>query len=103
MLAVRKAAIARIEKIRKADCSLVFTDNDGNPLANTRVDLTLRCHEFGFGSAVPASLLVADAEDAKRLREIVDRLFSIVVFENDLKDMWWGDSTPPNTRAARNA
>ena len=75
---------------------------DGKPLANTHVDLTLRRHEFGFGSAVPASLCVADTEDAKRFREIVDRLFSIVVFENDLKDMWWGDSTPSHKRAARN-
>jgi GH35 family endo-1,4-beta-xylanase len=98
----RKAALERIEKFRKADCSLVLTGNDGKPLANTRVHLTLRRHEFGFGSAVPASLLVADTEDARRFREIVNRLFSIVVFENDLKDMWWGDATPPNTRAARN-
>ncbi len=99
----RKAALERIEKIRKADCSLVLTDSNGKPLANTAVDLTLRRHEFGFGSAVPASLLVADTEDGKRFREVVDRLFSIVVFENDLKDMWWGESTPPHARAARNA
>ena len=99
----RKAALERIEKIRKADCSLVLTDSNGKPLANTSVELTLVRHEFGFGSAVPASLLVADTEDGKRFRGIVDRLFSIVVFENDLKDMWWGKSTPPHERAARNA
>jgi endo-1,4-beta-xylanase len=99
----RIAALERIEKIRKADCSLVITDSDGKPLANRPVKLSLRRNEFGFGSAVPASLLVADTEDAKRFREVVDRLFSMVVFENDLKDMWWGESTPPHERAARNA
>jgi endo-1,4-beta-xylanase len=98
----RKAALERIERIRKADCSLVLTSSDGKPLANTEVKLTLRRHEFGFGSAVPAALLVADTEDARRFREIVDRLFSIVVFENDLKDMWWGESSVPHERAARN-
>lgn len=98
----RKAALERIEKIRKADCSLVLTGPDGKPLANTKVNLTLRRHEFGFGSAVPAYLCAADTEDGKRFREIIDRLFSIVVFENDLKDMWWGDSHPPHERAARN-
>jgi GH35 family endo-1,4-beta-xylanase len=97
----RKAALERIEKIRKADCSLVLTNPAGKPLANTSVKLTLRRHEFGFGSAVPASLLVADTEDGKRFREIVDRLFSMVVFENDLKDMWWGEATPPHERTAR--
>lgn len=99
----RKAALERIERIRKADCSLVITSTDGKPLANTRVNLTLRRHEFGFGSAVPARLCVADTEDGKRFREIIDRLFSIVVFENDLKDMWWGESTPVHERTARNA
>lgn len=99
----RKAALERIEKIRKADCSLVLTSADGKPLANTEVNLTLRRHEFGFGSAVPASLVAADTENAKRFREIVDRLFSIVVFENDMKDMWWGENSVPHERAARNA
>lgn len=99
----RKAALERIEKIRKADCALVLTGPDGKPLANTRVNLTLRRHEFGFGSAVPAALCVADTEDARRFRGIVDRLFSIVVFENDLKDMFWGAPIPPHERTARNA
>ena len=97
----RKAALERIEKIRKADCSLVLTNADGKPLANTRVKLTLRRHEFGFGSATPAGLYVKDTEDGRRFREIIDRLFSIVVFENDLKDMWWGEDTPAHERAAR--
>lgn len=98
----RKEALERIEKIRKADCSLTLTSPDGKPLTNTRVNVILRRHEFGFGSAVPAALVAANTEDAKRFREIIDRLFSMVVFENDLKDMWWGETSVPHERAARN-
>ncbi|MGL5018660.1 MAG: endo-1,4-beta-xylanase [Luteolibacter sp.] len=97
----RKAALDRIEKIRKADCSLTLLDSTGNPLPNKKVKLVLRRHEFGFGSATPASYYAADTPDAERFREIIDRLFSIVVFENDLKDMWWGKDIPPHERASR--
>jgi GH35 family endo-1,4-beta-xylanase len=99
----RKAALERIEKIRKADCAATFTRADGTPLANTAVTLTLRRHEFGFGSATPASYYVNDTEDGRRYRDIIDRLFSIVVFENDLKDMWWGESTPAAEKTKRRA
>lgn len=97
----RIAALDRIEKIRKTDCSLTLTGSDGKPLAGMPVKLTLRRHEFGFGSATPASYYGADTADAQRFRETIDRLFSIVVFENDLKDMWWGENTPPRERASR--
>ena len=99
----RQAALDRIERDRKADCAVTLTNPDGAPLANTTVKLALRRHEFGFGSATPASYYVLDTDDGRRFREIVDRLFSIVVFENDLKDMWWGDSTPASERAKRRA
>ncbi|WP_035601435.1 endo-1,4-beta-xylanase [Haloferula sp. BvORR071] len=85
----RKAALDRIEKQRKSDFSVRVTGPDGKPLANARITLKLRRHEFGFGSAVTADLLTADTEDARRYREIVDRLFSQIVFENDLKDFGW--------------
>lgn len=85
----RKAALDRIEKHRKADLSLTILDSDGKPLANNKVHLKLRRHEFGFGSAVTAELLTADTEDGRRYREVVDRYFSRVVFENDLKDFGW--------------
>ena len=65
------------------------------------VELTLRRHEFGFGSATPASFYSSDTADARRYRDIIDRLFSIVVFENDLKDMWWGEKTPAHEKASR--
>ncbi len=85
----RKAALERIEKHRKADLSLRFRGPDGKPLADTEVTLTLRLQEFGFGSAVTAGLLTAESDDGKRYREIVHRLFSQIVFENDFKDFGW--------------
>ena len=85
----RKAALDRIEHLRKADFSVRVRGADGEPLSNAKVTLTLRRHEFGFGSAVTAELLTAETEDAQRYREIVDRLFSRVVFEDDLKDFGW--------------
>ncbi|MEK7950289.1 endo-1,4-beta-xylanase [Luteolibacter soli] len=85
----RKAALERIEQHRKADLSVSVRGADGKPLIGAKVTLTLRRHEFGFGSAVTAELLTAETEDARRYREIVDRLFSRVVFENDLKDFGW--------------
>lgn len=97
----RKAALERIEKIRKVDCTLTFTDTSGIPLANKELELTLRRHEFGFGAATPASYYAADTEDARHFRDTIDRLFSIVVFENDLKDLWWGEGTPAHEKESR--
>lgn len=85
----RKEALERIEQHRKADLSLEVRGADGKPLVEAEVTLALRRHEFGFGSAVTAAWLTADSEDGRRYREIVDRLFSQVVFENDLKDFGW--------------
>ena len=44
-------------------------------------------HAFGFGSAVGARRIMAKGEDADRYREVIEKHFTKVVFENDLK---WG-------------
>ena len=98
----RKAALERIEQHRKADLSLTVTSDDGKPLADRELHLALRRHEFGFGSAVVAKRLSGESEDDKRYREIVDRLFSIVVFENDLKDGNWSPDFSADRKAQRN-
>jgi endo-1,4-beta-xylanase len=99
----RKAALERIEQHRKADLSLTLTGADGKPLADTEVKLTLRKHEFGFGSAIRAKHLSGTSEDDQHHRDIVERLFSIVVFENDLKDGNWSPDFDENRRRQRNA
>jgi endo-1,4-beta-xylanase len=98
----RQAALERIEKHRKADLVLTLKDAQGQPLADAEVRLSLRRHEFGFGSAVVAKRFSGDSEDDRRYREIVDRLFSIVVFENDLKDGNWSPDFDAQRKAARN-
>jgi len=99
----RKAALERIEQHRKADLALTLTDSDGKALADTEVKLTLRKHEFGFGSAIVAKRMSGESEDDKHYRDIIDRLFSIVVFENDLKDGNWGPDFNEERRNKRNA
>jgi len=99
----RKAAMERIEKHRKADLSMIVTGDDGKPVANTEVKLTLHRHAFGFGSAVVAKRFSSESKDDNRYREIIDRLFSIVVFENDLKDGNWSPDFDEKRKAQRNA
>ncbi len=99
----RQEALARIEKIRKADLSVTLHDTAGKPLANEKVTLSLSRNEFGFGSAVPVKWFVDPSTDGQKMREIVDRYFSIVVFENDLKDFNWAQDKPANQQAKRNA
>ncbi len=81
----RKAAFARIESIRKADYAVQVIGTDGKPLANTSVSVELDRHEFGFGSCVTRGWLTKEGPDGERYRDIVQRTFSRVVFENDLK------------------
>ena len=99
----RRAALDRIERTRKADLAAAIRDAAGRPVADADVTLVLRRHAFGFGSAVPIRWLLDETEDGRRFREIVDRYFSAVVFENDLKDFDWGPGRTPEQRAQRNA
>ncbi len=99
----RKAALERIEQHRKADLALTLTDADGKTLADTEVKLTLRRHEFGFGSAIRAKHISGTSEDDKHHRDILERLFSVVVFENDLKDGNWSPDFDEDRRSKRNA
>lgn len=97
----RKEALKRIEAIRKRDLSIRMTDAQGEPVAHAKVKLTLRRHEFGFGFATPAAIFSDDDEDARRTREILDRLCSSFVFENDLKDGFWSEKIPEKRKAQR--
>jgi GH35 family endo-1,4-beta-xylanase len=98
----RKAALERIEQHRKADLALTLTGSDGKPLADTEVKLTLRRHNFGFGSAIVAKRMSGESVDDKHYRDIIERLFSIIVFENDLKDGNWSPGFDEKRRSQRN-
>lgn len=81
----RKEALNRIEALRKEDYSLQVIGSNGRPLANAPVTVELDRHQFGFGSCVTRGWLTKEDPDGERYRDIVDRTFSRVVFENDLK------------------
>jgi len=81
----RSEALARIEKIRMADYFAQVTGADGKLLANTQVTVVLHRHAFGFGTCVTRGMLTQEGSDGDRYRDIVKRMCSRVVFENDLK------------------
>jgi endo-1,4-beta-xylanase len=85
----RKTALQRIESTRKSDFRIKVIGSNGNAAASALVSVDLRRHEFGFGSAVTAAWLNRPGPDGAMYREIVDRYFSRVVLESDLKEMGW--------------
>lgn len=95
----RKAAAERIEKIRKAELTVVVVDADGKPLPGARVAVRMKRHAFAFGSAVNGRLLLAPGPDADRYREIVARDFNKVTIENQMKWHEWERDRDTATRA----
>lgn len=85
----RKAAMERIEQIRKGDLTITVTDAAGKPVAGAEVSVRMTRHAFGFGSAVAADALLGEGADKAKYREQVTRLFNRVVLENDLKWPQW--------------
>lgn len=99
----RREALERIERDRKGDFAVAIRETDGTPVRNLPVKLTLRRHAFGFGSATPVKWYLDESEDGRRWREIVDNYFSLIVFENDLKDFDWYEHFSLERKADRNA
>ncbi len=98
----RKEALERIEKIRKADLTTTLRDAGGKPLIRQEVTLELRRHAFGFGSAIPVQRLLENSADGEQFRKIVENHFSMVVFENDLKDYGWNQNLNDAKKRQRN-
>jgi endo-1,4-beta-xylanase len=104
----RKDAQERIERIRKADMAVHVVDASGKPVQDAAVQIRMRRHAFGFGSAVTAKLLGVNIEDAETIRKyfkdyegaesilsyrkITETLFNKATFENDLKIIPWNES-----------
>ncbi len=85
----RKAALERIEKIRTTPILVEVVDASGKSLADAKVRVELKRHAFGFGAAVKAKFLMGPDAGAPKYREMVDRYFSSIVLENDLKPFGW--------------
>lgn len=101
----RAVAAARIDAIRKADLAVHVKDATGQPLAGAAVDVAMKKHEFGFGSAVTGLQLRDNNPAYATYKRKVEQLFNIVTIENDLKwPAWngeWGSNfTPAGAHAA---
>ncbi|MBL8212402.1 MAG: endo-1,4-beta-xylanase [Bryobacterales bacterium] len=84
----RAAALARIEKLRKNDIAVIVRDDDGKPIPQASVRVSLKKHSFGFGTAVAYQPLRASGADGERYRETLRQWFNRTVLENELK---WPD------------
>lgn len=86
----RKAAAERIEKIRKGDLTVEVLDAFGKPVTDAKVSVRMLRHEFTFGTAIMANLLMAtNNPDMDRYRETIAKYFNKIVFENELKWPSW--------------
>ncbi len=81
----RKAALARIEKIRKGDLTVKVIGRNGKPVRGASVTLEQTRHAFKFGTAAPAARLVGTSPDDRIFQQKIRQLFNTVTFENDLK------------------
>ena len=95
----RQEAADRIEKIRKGDFTVKVVAANGDPVPGAQVELKLRRHAFGFGSAIDSSLLLGDGPDSEKYRDVIDLDFSRVVFENELK--WHSRAKATDAQKAR--
>ena len=83
----RAAAASRIEQYRKSNLTVVVTDGTGQPVPDALVEIRMKRHAFGFGSAVASQRMLGTDSDSVIYRKRVKELFSKVVMEYDLQ---WG-------------
>lgn len=81
----RVSAAERIEKFRKGNVTIKLVDENNNPVSNANVNLEMKKHKFGFGSAIDGNTYLSNTTYRNKIHE----LFSEVVFENDLKWRPW--------------
>ncbi len=92
----RAAAAERIDKLRKGDFTFLILDASGNPIPDAKLELRMRQHAFGFGTAVVAQALLSSAPDDLKYKDWFFQLFNQAVFENDFK---WGTFESNRTRS----
>lgn len=100
----RTEALARIEKIRKADLTVTVVDASGNPVPGARVHVAMQKHAFGFGNTVnsdvlgapesdfpinPKKKIVVTWDEAQKYREVFKKYFDRATFESELRPHNW--------------
>jgi endo-1,4-beta-xylanase len=81
----RKAALERIERIRKSDFTVRVLDAAGRPLRNAAIRVEQRRAAFQFGSALQFARLVQDTPENQLYRQKALELFNAASPENDWK------------------
>lgn len=74
---------------RKRDCSITVLDGSGKPMNKVQVSIKQIRHHFGFGAAIPYSIL----HDEKMKKVFLDH-YEWAVFENELK---WPSTDPTSS------
>ena len=77
----RKAALERIEKIRKGDFRVNVVDANGAPVEGAEVSLNMTEHDFEWGTAINAYGVNGSGEAADKYREILGSYFNSAVIE----------------------
>ena len=95
----------RIEQHRKGDLRVSIFDSFGQVIEGAQVQVNMKRHAFGFGTAVTAGWINDTSGDGVIYREKLLENFNTVVLENDMKwPAWeglWGSSFNwPNTEQA---
>lgn len=107
----RTGAAERIRTHRTGPLNIIVQDADGKPIDGAVVNVGLRRHAFGFGSAVSSMLIGLDEEaypvgtwargpwsyqDAVQYRGIIDQYFRRVTPEASLRPNLWPQLQDPD-------
>ncbi len=88
----RKAALQRIEGLRKANLVVRVTGADGKPVPGARINVAMTKHAFGFGTAINHWKLFDEKDPSGRdkYRAAIRKHFNKAVIENGHKWNHWG-------------
>lgn len=89
-----RAANERIREHRIADLEVVV-HSDGKAVTDADVTVTMSRHDYGFGTAVNASLFHEETKEGDAYRERITELFNTAVLEDCHK---WGPWENPENR-----
>jgi endo-1,4-beta-xylanase len=90
----RKAAEARIEKVRKGDLTVSVKDGAGKPVSGAQVAVRMKKHAFLWGTAVNASAFSngrMTPENLERYKQEILKNFNFSVMENETKWPQWSN------------
>ncbi len=90
----RKAAEARIEKVRKGDLTVTVKDAAGKPVRGAQVAVRMKKHAFLWGTAVSGASISSGRmtpENLERYRQEIVKNFNFSVMENENKWPQWAN------------